>query len=93
MDQAGIVCFHCGAGVFMHRRFWRYQTCEVCQGACCSECRWTGVFATPLPDGDLDLVALRLAWADAVRRATFYGQDVPAVMLPFLDPDKWLGAR
>jgi hypothetical protein len=24
LDQAGIVCYRCGAGIFMHRRFWRY---------------------------------------------------------------------
>ncbi len=87
MDQAGIVCFHCAAGVFMHRRFWRYDVCRACDGACCDACRWTGVFATPLGDAELDLDALREARADAVRRATFYGQPVPAVMLPFLDAE------
>jgi hypothetical protein len=24
MQQVGIQCYHCHAGVFMHRKFWRF---------------------------------------------------------------------
>ena len=38
MDQDGGRCFHCGEGVFVHRRFWVQTLCHACDGEGCANC-------------------------------------------------------
>lgn len=47
LDQAGIPCYHCYLGIFIHRGEWDYSTCSACQGIGfpCKACHDTGVMA------------------------------------------------
>lgn len=83
LDQAGIVCYHCQAGTFIHRGFWRYLTCPACHGhaAFCEVCHRSGVLAEPLDDFALDMPALQNFWRVAIERRQRDRQDVPAFML------------
>ena len=51
LNQAGICCFHCHAGTFVHRSHWLFSECH-CAGAdpLCEFCHGRGVLATPLDD-------------------------------------------
>lgn len=49
MDQAGIVCYACKAGVFMPRGFWQFAPCPACKGtdSFCTCCEGRNCIATP----------------------------------------------
>lgn len=51
-----------------------------------------GVLASPLPDGDLDLAALRLTGSHALKRATHHGEPLLAAVRSFLEWH-WLGVE
>ena len=52
MDQEGGRCFHCGQGVFVHRRFWVQTLCNACNGTGCSSCE-KGLMIFPSEDPDV----------------------------------------
>lgn len=87
MDQAGIVCYHCGKGVFLHRRFWTFAACTACAchpEGCCPECGGTGLLA--YPRADLDTEDLRAEWRGLPERYIRAGRAVPA---PVADRARW----
>jgi hypothetical protein len=49
MDQEGATCWHCGQGVFVHRRFWVQTLCPACEGAGCGGCE-KGLIIRPTED-------------------------------------------
>jgi hypothetical protein len=50
MDQEGARCWHCGQGVFVHRRFWAQTLCPTCGGAgMCGHCE-KGLIVQPSED-------------------------------------------
>ncbi|WP_017462554.1 hypothetical protein [Dyella ginsengisoli] len=83
LDQTGIVCYHCGLGCFMHRRFWQRLQCPDCSGVdatWCATCKGAGMLAEPKRDDDLDVADLLRAWEDAITRAEESGRaDSPAI--------------
>ncbi|APO88714.1 hypothetical protein BJD11_00635 (plasmid) [Xanthomonas euvesicatoria] len=78
MDQAGIVCYFCFAGVFMHRSFWQFARCPSCKGTdfFCVDCCGRAYVSTPRDDIDVD--ELRRCWESVVARHTATGEDLPA---------------
>ncbi|MDC8640818.1 hypothetical protein NY667_24350, partial [Xanthomonas hortorum pv. hederae] len=78
MDQAGIVCYFCFAGVFMHRSFWQFARCPSCKGGdvFCTDCGGRAYVSTPREDIDVD--QLRQCWASVVARHSEFGEDLPA---------------
>jgi hypothetical protein len=55
--EAGIPCYKCHRGTFIHRRFWVFTHCPFCAVApdpYCSTCNGFGAIATPREDLDLD---------------------------------------
>lgn len=64
LDQAGCICWFCGEGLFMHRRFWRFVACPECGGVgrvLCDRCNRVGVLVFPKEDLDLLDLARELA--------------------------------
>lgn len=78
MDQAGIVCYFCFAGVFMHRSFWQFARCPSCKGGdvFCTDCGGRAYVSTPRDD--IDMGELERSWALAVARYSETGEAVPA---------------
>ncbi|CAD0362710.1 MULTISPECIES: hypothetical protein [Xanthomonas] len=78
MDQAGIVCYFCFAGVFMQRSFWQFARCPSCKGTdiFCVDCCGRAYVSTPREDIDVD--ELRQYWASVVARHSEFGEDLPA---------------
>lgn len=81
LDQAGIVCYHCGRGVFMHRRFWEFQPCAFCTmkgNFDCPHCLGKCVVARPKEC--IDIEDLRAEWRRLPERYLRCGQEVPSVI-------------
>ncbi|WP_241485624.1 hypothetical protein, partial [Xanthomonas euvesicatoria] len=78
MDQAGIVCYVCKAGVFMPRGFWQFSPCPACKGAdsFCTCCEGRSCIATPREDIDVD--ELERFWQIVIKRALEDGTSLPA---------------
>lgn len=60
LDEAGIVCYHCGEGIFIHRSFWIYRPCPACAGefsVACDVCNKVGCLAIA-KECELDLTYL-----------------------------------
>ncbi|SOO00334.1 conserved hypothetical protein [Xanthomonas citri pv. fuscans] len=87
MDQAGIVCYACKAGVFMPRGFWQFSPCPACKGtdSFCTCCEGRNCIATPRED--IDMRELEGAWAAAVARYSAFGEELPA---PIADLKRFL---
>lgn len=87
MDQAGIVCYVCLAGVFIQRGFWQFARCPNCEGAdpFCTDCGGRAYVATPRED--IDMSELESAWAAAVARHSAFGEELPA---PIADLKRFL---
>ncbi|MFS8456463.1 hypothetical protein EIQ18_00610 [Xanthomonas campestris pv. campestris] len=77
LDQVGIACYICGAGVFMHRCFWVFAPCPACNGRRipCDICRGMGCVATPC--ADINAAELRDAWQRSINRYTSAGAPLP----------------
>lgn len=81
LDQAGIVCYHCGRGVFMHRRFWEFQPCPFCAAPGhydCPHCLGKRVVARPKEC--IDVTDLRAEWRRLPQRFLSRGEPVPEVI-------------
>lgn len=52
LHQVGSRCYHCAAGVFVHRSEWHYVPCMPChgEGYGCEACKRTGVIATRIQE-------------------------------------------
>ncbi|MGD6669400.1 hypothetical protein VWZ37_23055, partial [Xanthomonas citri pv. citri] len=87
MDQAGIVCYVCSAGVFIQRGFWQFARCPNCKGVdpFCTDCGGRAYVATPRED--IDMRELEGAWAAAVARHSAFGEELPA---PIADLKRFL---
>lgn len=73
MDQEGARCFHCGEGVFVHRRFWTQCLCRECNGAGCDNCEHgLVIFPSEDPDVMAELPAYR---AELTARAVSASSD------------------
>ncbi|MGD6497627.1 hypothetical protein VWR49_22640, partial [Xanthomonas citri pv. citri] len=83
MDQAGIVCYNCLAGVFMPRGFWQFSPCPSCRGtdSFCSCCGGRNWIATPREDIDVDELARD--WQTAIKRALSDEPSLPAPIAAF----------
>lgn len=83
MDQAGIVCYTCNAGVFMHRSFWNFAPCPGCKGRdpFCGYCHGRNVVATPREDIDAAELQAYRAWV--VLRHQKFEHDLPAPVASF----------
>ena len=48
LHQAGMSCYFCKAGKFIHRGEWSYATCKACDGEGYggAQCNQTGVLAS-----------------------------------------------
>lgn len=58
--EAGIPCFFCGEGLFIHRYYWHFRACPDCEGigsSLCETCNRVGCLAIAKED-ELDLEAL-----------------------------------
>lgn len=70
--EAGIRCYKCHKGRFIHRRFWLFKPCIFCAtkpDPDCSVCNGHYVMATPKEDIDLqELEDERRAYAERERR-------------------------
>jgi hypothetical protein len=81
LDQAGIACYHCGLGLFVHRAFWTFHRCPECDGlysTACDTCNGVGCLAVP-KELDLDVADLYRWMAALVDR--YRGADaVPALV-------------
>ncbi|CAD7741604.1 hypothetical protein LMG31886_45250 (plasmid) [Xanthomonas hydrangeae] len=77
MDQAGIVCYFCFAGVFMHRSFWQFARCPSCKGGdvFCTDCGGRAYVSTPRED--IDVEELWQWWASVLARHSEFGEDLP----------------
>ncbi|CAD7741043.1 hypothetical protein LMG31884_47210 (plasmid) [Xanthomonas hydrangeae] len=77
MDQAGIVCYACNAGVFMPRGFWQFASCPACAGtdAFCLSCGGRNWVATPRED--IDVGELEAYWQKVIRREHQNGPSLP----------------
>jgi len=86
LDQAGAPCFHCGKGLFLHRRWWRFTPCPDCNAGgarcLCDTCNRTGFLATPAEDLDPDQLAQEWDAARARYIAHTGGQSPPAGLFP-----------
>jgi hypothetical protein len=81
MDQAGIVCYFCGGGVFMHRKFWIYSRCSECEGigrTLCDACNRVGCLVAPRED--LDLAELAAEWLAQLARCRAEGRAIPPIL-------------
>ncbi|RNK76336.1 hypothetical protein C9388_15990 [Xanthomonas vasicola pv. vasculorum] len=83
MDQAGIVCYGCFAGVFMPRGFWQFPPCPACKGTdtFCTCCGGRNCIATPREDIDIDELARY--WQTVIKRALRDGTSLPAPIAAF----------
>lgn len=48
LDEAGIACYFCGEGIFIHRYFWIFRPCPGCDGvfsSLCDVCNKVGCLA------------------------------------------------
>jgi len=60
LDEAGIPCYHCFEGLFIHRQFWIYRACPECGGVgrtLCGMCNKVGCLAIA-KETELDVDAL-----------------------------------
>lgn len=83
MDQAGIVCYDCFAGVYMPRGFWQFAPCPACKGAdaFCTCCEGRNCIATPREDINVD--ELERFWQTVIERALEYGAVLPGPIAAF----------
>ncbi|APO97683.1 hypothetical protein BI317_24320 (plasmid) [Xanthomonas hortorum pv. gardneri] len=77
MDQAGIVCYYCFAGVYMPRGFWQFSPCPACKGTdpFCTCCGGRNCIATPRED--IDVGELEQYWQKIIKRALKNGKSLP----------------
>jgi hypothetical protein len=84
--EAGIPCYKCHKGIFLHRRFWRFSECPFCavkKDLDCIVCKGTWVMATPLDDVDLDDLAD--AYRDAAEKERRYSTPRPGPAAETID--------
>jgi hypothetical protein len=77
---AGLPCFFCSDGLFMHRKFWVYTPCPDCgyRNIFCETCRGAGVIATPREEVTAEEV--RDAYLEAAENFQRYRGAVPALI-------------